>query len=93
MNSSMNEYGTTSERRKERIDRGIKVRTEGIYAISSWKEVTYLVLPRLVLIVGILLLPLLMPSLYWNRVVSIVGIYVLLALGFDFLAMAFQPVP
>jgi len=30
--------------------------------------------------------PLLMPSLYWGRVISIVGIYVLLALGFDFLA-------
>jgi branched-chain amino acid transport system permease protein len=82
----MNEQLTTAERRKERIDRGIKVRTEGIYAVSSWQEVTYLVLPRLILIVGLLLLPFLMPSLYWNRVISIVGIYVLLALGFDFLA-------
>ena len=74
------------ERRRERIDRGIKVRTEGIYAISSWKEVTYLLLPRVILILGLLLLPLLMPSLYWKRVISIVGIYTLLALGFDFLA-------
>ena len=75
-----------TEKRKERIDRGIKVRTEGIYAVSSWQEVSYLVLPRLILIAGLLLLPLLMPSLYWNRVISIVGIYALLALGFDFLA-------
>src|SRR5512135_853428 len=75
-----------TERRKERLDRGIKVRTEGIYAVSSWQEVSYLVLPRLILIIGLLLLPFLMPSLYWNRVISIVGIYVLLALGFDFLA-------
>ena len=82
----MNKKIVTIERRKERIDRGIKVRTEGIYAVSSWQEVTYLVLPRLTLIVGLLLLPFLMPSLYWNRVISIVGIYVLLALGFDFLA-------
>lgn len=74
------------ERRKERIDRGIKVRTEGIYAVSSWQEVAYLVLPRLILIVGLLLLPLLMPSLYWKRVISIVCIYTLLAIGFDFLA-------
>jgi len=74
------------ERRKERLDRGIKVRTEGIYAISSWQEVGYLLLPRLVLILGLLLLPLLMPSLYWKRVISIVSIYALLALGFDFLA-------
>lgn len=74
------------ERRRERTDRGIKVRTEGIYAISSWREMSYLLLPRLVLIVGLLLLPLLMPSLYWKRVTSVVCIYTLLALGFDFLA-------
>ena len=74
------------ERRKERIDRGIKVRTEGIYAVSSLQEVSYLILPRLVLIAGLLILPLLMPNLYWNSVISTVGIYALLALGFDFLA-------
>jgi branched-chain amino acid transport system permease protein len=75
-----------SDRRKERIDRGIKVRTEGIYAIGSWQEVTYLLLPRIALIVGLLILPLVIPSLYWKRVISIVSIYALLALGFDFLA-------
>jgi len=73
------------ERRKERLDRGIKVTTEGIYAISSWQEMGYLLLPRLVLICGILALPLVMP-IYWQRVISIVCIYSLLALGFDFLA-------
>jgi len=77
---------TRGERRKERLDRGIKVRTEGIYAIASWQEASYLLLPRLVLIVGLLILPFVMPSLYWNRVTSIVCIYVLLSLGFDFLA-------
>jgi len=74
------------ERRKERLDRGIKVRTEGIYAISSWEEMGYLLLPRLALICGMLAIPLVIPSLYWQRVISIVCIYSLLALGFDFLA-------
>ncbi len=82
----MNKEIGTIERRRERLDRGIKVRTEGIYAVSSWKEVAYLALPRLILIIGLLLLPLLIPSLYWKRVVSIAAIYALLALGFDFLA-------
>src|SRR3972149_9450923 len=82
----MNRGTVIAERRKERIDRGIKVRTEGIYAVSSWQEASYLVLPRLILIVGLLILPLVIPSLYWKRVVSIAGIYALLALGFDFLA-------
>ncbi len=74
------------QRRKERIDRGIKVRTEGIYALMSWRELAYLTVPRLVLIVGLLTLPLVMPGMYWQRVVSIVCIYALLALSFDFLA-------
>ena len=74
------------QRRKERIDRGIKVRTEGIYALMSWRELAYLSVPRLVLIVGLLALPLVMPGMYWQRVVSIVCIYALLALSFDFLA-------
>jgi len=74
------------QRRKERLDRGIKVRTDGLYAIMSWRELSYLTLPRLVLILGMLALPLIMPSMYWQRVISIVCIYALLALSFDFLA-------
>jgi len=74
------------QRRRERIDRGIKVRTDGLYALMSWRELTYLALPRMVLIFGLLLLPLLMPGMYWQRVVSIICIYALLAIGFDFLA-------
>ncbi|MBA4395402.1 MAG: branched-chain amino acid ABC transporter permease, partial [Desulfobacca sp.] len=74
-----------AEGRKERIDRGIRVRSSGIYAISSWKEISYLSVPPLVLIVGLLILPLVVTNLYWQRVISIVGIYALLALSFDFL--------
>lgn len=74
------------QRRKERLDRGLKVRSEGIYALMSWRELSYLTLPRLFLIVGLPILPFLMPTLYWQRVISIVCIYALLALSFDFLA-------
>ena len=73
-------------RRKERIDRGIKVRTDGLYALMSWRELAYLLAPRLMLIAGMLLLPALMPGMYWQRVISIVCIYALLALSFDFLS-------
>jgi branched-chain amino acid transport system permease protein len=77
---------SSEPRRKERLDRGIKVRSEGLYALMSWRELSYLFLPRLVLIGGILVLPMVMPSMYWQRVISIVCIYALLALSFDFLA-------
>lgn len=74
------------QRRRERIDRGIKVRTAGIYALMSWRELAYLILPRVLLIGGLIALPLVMPGMYWKRVISIVCIYALLALTFDFLA-------
>ena len=73
------------EGRKERIDRGIRVRASGLYALSSWKEISYLAVPPLVLIIGLMILPLVVTNMYWQRVISIVGIYALLALSFDFL--------
>jgi len=71
--------------RKKRLDRSIRVRTGGIYALTSWAEMLYLILPRALLIIGLLGLPLYL-DLYWQRVLCAAGIYALLALGFDFLA-------
>jgi len=71
--------------RKERLDRGIKVRSDGIYAIASWQEAMYLIAPRLLLVAGMFLLPLCMPGLYYQRLVSLLCIYALLAISFDFL--------
>ncbi|MGD2125101.1 MAG: branched-chain amino acid ABC transporter permease [Desulfobacteraceae bacterium] len=73
------------ERRKKRLDRSIRVRTDGLYALSSWSDMAYLLVPRVVLIGGLLLLPLVL-DMYWQRVLCSAGIYALLALGFDFLA-------
>jgi branched-chain amino acid transport system permease protein len=73
--------------RKERIDRGIKVRSDGIYALSSWREVSYLLAPRMLLIGSLLLAPLILYFFpYWQKVLLIVCIYALLSMAFDFLA-------
>jgi len=77
---------SSEQSRRERLDRGIKIRAEGLYALMSWRELSYLTLPRLILIVGMLVLPLVMPGMYWQRVATIVCIYALLAVSFDFLA-------
>ncbi|GAB6062423.1 branched-chain amino acid ABC transporter permease [Deferrisoma palaeochoriense] len=75
------------QRRKERIDRGIKARAETIYALSSWEELAYLLGPRLVFIVGFLALPVLLaPWPYWHRVALSVCVLGLLSVAFDFLA-------
>ena len=73
------------DRRKERLDRGIKARAEGLYAVSSWREVSYLLAPRAGLIIALLIAPLVVPGLYWQRVLGLAGVYALLALSFDFL--------
>lgn len=74
-------------RRRERVDRGIKVRSESIYALASFEELGYLLAPRLLLIGGFLLLPLLLtPWPYWGRVLLSVCVLALLAISFDFLA-------
>ncbi len=73
-------------RRKERLDRGVKVRADTVYAVSSWKEMLFLLAPRAALVIGLLCAPLIAPNLYWQRVICIFGVSALLAIGFDFLA-------
>jgi branched-chain amino acid transport system permease protein len=74
-------------KRKERIDRGIKVRSDGIYALSSIREMLYISGPRILLIAGLLLLPVALDfAPYWKRVINIMCVYGLLAISFDFLA-------
>ena len=73
------------EKRKERIDRGVKVRSEDIFALSSWREMLYLAAPRLLPIVGLVILSLTL-SIYWQRVLLSVSIFALLAISWDILA-------
>ncbi len=73
------------DKRKERIDRGVKVRSDTIYAISSMKEIMYLIGPRMGLVLFLLALPLVLP-IYWQKVVSITAVYALLAVSFGFLS-------
>jgi len=63
------------------------VRSDGVYAISSWAEMSYLLAPRVLFIGGLLLLPLLLHNVpYWQKVLTNACIVCLLAIGFDFLA-------
>jgi len=73
------------DRRKERLDRGVKARTEGIYAISAPRDIAYLLIPRLVLILGLLILPLVMQNIYWQKVLCIICVFALLSISFNFL--------
>jgi branched-chain amino acid transport system permease protein len=73
------------EKRKERIDRGIKARSIDIFALSSWREMLYLAAPRLIPTAGFLILPLIL-GLYWQKVLLSVAVFALLAISWDILA-------
>jgi len=71
--------------RKKRLDRGIKARSDTIFAVASYREILYLLAPRFLPVAVLLLLPLVLES-YWNKVLVYACIYGLLALSWDFLA-------
>jgi len=71
--------------RKERIDRGIKARADTIFAISSYRDILYLLLPRALPVVALLVLPLIL-SQYWVKVLTHTCMIALLALSWDLLA-------
>ena len=75
------------KKRKERIDRGIKARSGDIFALSSWREMLYLASPRLIPIVGCLILPFFL-SVYWQKVLLSVAVFALLAISWDILAQS-----
>jgi branched-chain amino acid transport system permease protein len=75
------------ERRKERIDRGIKVRAGDVFALCSWREMLYLLAPRLIPVLGFLLLPLVLDN-YWQKVLLSVAAFALLAISWDILAQS-----
>ncbi len=74
-------------KRKERIDRGIRARSEDIFVLCSWREMLYLAGPRLIPIAVCLLLPLMLDA-YWQKVLLSVAVFALLAISWDILAQS-----
>lgn len=75
------------EKRKERIDRGIKARSGDIFALTSWREMLYVAAPRLLPIVLFLVLPLFLNT-YWQRVMISLAVFGMLAISWDLLAQS-----
>jgi branched-chain amino acid transport system permease protein len=71
--------------RKERIARGIKARSDDIYAVSSYREIWFLLFPRVVPVIGTALLAYFLPA-YWQKVVITTCIFAMLAVSWDFLS-------
>ncbi|MEW6264847.1 MAG: branched-chain amino acid ABC transporter permease [Thermodesulfobacteriota bacterium] len=72
-------------RRRERLDRAVKARSDDIFALTSWRELLYLVVPPLALVI-LLLAAASAASPYQHRVLAVGLVFGLLALSWDFLA-------
>ena len=73
------------QKRRERVDRGIKVRSGDVFALCSWREMLYLAGPRVLPVVAILMFPLVL-GIYWQKVLLSVAVFALLAISWDLLA-------
>ena len=73
--------------RKERLDRGIKARSDDVFAVSSFREMLYLASPRVLAVAGLLIVPLLLGA-YWQKVVTLTCAIALLGLSWDIMASA-----
>lgn len=67
---------------KVKIDRPLKVRSEGPFGLAAGPELTFQLLPRVVPVVVLLVLPLVL-SPYWTKVVTYACVITLLALSWD----------
>lgn len=72
------------QRRKERIDRGIKARSDDIFALTSYREMLYVAVPPVLPVAALVILPLILP-IYWQKVLISTAIFALLAMSWDFL--------
>jgi branched-chain amino acid transport system permease protein len=72
------------QKRKERIDRGIKVRSDDIFALTSYREMLYVALPPVLPVAALMILPLVLP-VYWQKVLISTAVFALLAMSWDFL--------
>ncbi|MGA8833398.1 MAG: branched-chain amino acid ABC transporter permease [Desulfomonilaceae bacterium] len=72
------------QRRKERIDRGIKARSDDVFSLNSFREMFYVAVPPLAPVLILLILPLELPS-YWQKVLVSTCVFALLAMSWDFL--------
>lgn len=76
--------------RRDRLDRGITVRTQDVFALASGRDLAWLVLPRVVPVLLLLAFPLVATGVsgYLQTVVLNTLVVALLALSWDLLASA-----
>jgi|Deesub1362B_J571_1020462.scaffolds.fasta_scaffold00004_507 branched-chain amino acid transport system permease protein len=71
--------------RIERLDRGIRARTRDMYALMSYAEIIYLIGPRIIPPILLLVFPLIISDPYWLLVMSYAAFYGVASISWDIL--------
>jgi branched-chain amino acid transport system permease protein len=71
--------------RRERLDRGIRARTRDIYALMSYEDIAYVILPRLLPPLALIIFPFIVRDQYWYVVFFLAGYYAIASMSWDLL--------
>lgn len=71
--------------RIERLDRGVRARTQDIYALMLYTDLLYLIGPRILPFLFLLIFPLIIRDIYWISIFSLAGFYAISAMSWDVL--------
>lgn len=71
--------------RKERLDRGARARSKDMYVLMSFEDIAYVVLPRILPPLALLLFPLIVRDQYWYMVFFLAGYYAVASMSWDLL--------
>jgi branched-chain amino acid transport system permease protein len=74
----------STRKRKERLDRGIKVRSDDIFALTSYREMLYVAAPPAIPVIILLAVPWLLPT-YWQKVLVATSVIAIMAMSWDLL--------
>ena len=80
------EYRKKLNARVETIDRGVRARTQDIYALMSYSDLLYLIGPRILPPLLLLILPLLVGGTYWLNILSLACFYAIASMSWDVLS-------
>jgi branched-chain amino acid transport system permease protein len=82
--ASQTQQKARPHRRLERIDRGVKARSDDMFALTSYREMLYVAFPPAIPVIALLVLPWVLPP-YWQKVLISTAVFAIMAMSWDFL--------
>ena len=71
--------------RRERLDRGARARSRDLYVLMTYEDIAYVLLPRILPPLALLIFPLIVRDQYWYMVLFLAGYYAVASMSWDLL--------